>query len=272
MRSLFYVIFILVSFCGNAFSETLIHEKLYAALQLNKIALILHEEGIDDGVKTGAVYLGQDYDKKGFRAAIDKIYNLKNMENNLMLGLVKSLSLDTATHVLDFFRGDLGRKIATLETSARTAISDSAVERIAIDIAKAAKNENSERYNLLEKNVADMGFVEFNMKGAFSAQFAFLSELSKLDIVTITNDEIFAMLMENEAEMRTEIMDWLMGFSYMAYKPLSDEDLDVYIAFLNSSYGKELNNVLFGIFNMLSAKNSEGLANTIVAFYTSRDL
>ena len=189
-----------------------------------------------------------------------------------MLGLVKNLSLDTAIYVLDFFRSDLGRQISTLETSARTAISDSAVERIAIEIAKAAKNENSERYNLLEKNVAEMEFVEFNMTGAFSAQFAFLSELSKLDNVTITNDEILAMLMENEAEMRTEIMDWLMGFSYMAYKPLSDEDLDVYLAFLNSSYGKELNNVLFGIFNMLSVKTSEGLANAIVAFYTARDL
>ena len=72
--------------------------------------------------------------------------------------------------------------------------------------------------------------------------------------------------------MRAEIMDWLMGFSYMAYKPLSDVDLNIYLAFLNSSYGKELNSVLFDIFNKLSVKTSAGLANAIVYFHTSRDL
>ena len=272
MRNLFFFVVMCFSNCSTASSETLIHEKLYAALQLNKIITILHDEGIGDGLKTGVVYLGKDYDEKAFRAALDEVYSLESMESELKSGIAESLTLETATHVLDFFSSDLGRQIATLETSARTVISDAAVERIVIDVAKSAKIENPKRYNLLEKNIIEMGFVELNMTGAFSAQFAFLSELSKLENVTITHDEILAMLMQSEAEMREEIKNWLMGFSYLAYQPLSDDELGTYLGFLTSSSGKELNSVLFSIFNALALKTSEGLASVIISFYMAREL
>ncbi len=272
MRHLFFFVVMYFSNCSAASSETLIHEKLYAALQLNKIVTILHDEGIADGLKTGVVYLGKDYDEKAFRAALDGVYSLESMESELKSGIAESLTLETATHVLDFFNGDLGRQIATLETSARTVISDAAVERIVIDVAKSAKTENPKRYNLLEKNIIEMGFVELNMTGAFSAQFAFLSELSKLENVTITHDEILAMLRQSEAEMREEIKDWLMGFSYLAYQPLSDDELGTYLGFLTSSSGKELNSILFNTFNALALQTSQELASVIISFYMAREL
>ena len=45
-----------------AFGQSVAHKELYDALHLEKIADILRREGIEDGLKTGEVYLGQSYD------------------------------------------------------------------------------------------------------------------------------------------------------------------------------------------------------------------
>jgi len=111
-----------------------------------------------------------------------------------------------------------------------------------------------------------------NMTGAFSAQYAFLSELAELEEMRLTHDDILALLLESEGEMRQEILDWLMGFSYMAYKPLNDDDLTTYLGFLRSSDGKVLNAALFDIFNELSVQTSSALARAIVSFRKARDL
>lgn len=266
--------FLLCWFClaSMAFGQSVAHKELYDALHLEKIADILRREGVEDGLKTGEVYLGQSYDVTSFEKAVQSIYSADAMEAFLLDGLVDALPDQTAKDLSGFFAQGLGAEVALLETSARSAISYEEVEISAIGAAKEAEKGDRERYLMLRENLTELELVEMNMTGAFSAQYAFLSELAELEEMRLTHDDILALLLESEGEMRQEILDWLMGFSYMAYKPLNDDDLTTYLGFLRSSDGKVLNAALFDIFNDLSVQTSTALARAIVSFRKARDL
>ena len=266
------ILFVWCSLANASFGQTDVHDRLYDALHLQKIMKILHDEGVEDALESGRKYLGTDYDAASFEKAVNKIYSLEMMDNFMRNGLVESLPEPKAEVALRFFSKGLGAQAALLETSARSAISYQEVEFAAIQLAKEAESGNTIRYSMLEKNIKDLELVELNMTGAFSAQYAFLSNLSALDEMPLNNDDIVALLLESEDEMRQDIVDWLMGFTHMAYTPLSDEDLKTYLNFLSSADGKILNKTLFYIFNDLSVQTSGDLADVIVSFKGAREL
>ena len=244
MRVIWKIVIFWCSFATACFGQADVYDRLYDALHLEKIVKILHDEGVEDALESGKNYLG----------------------------LVEALPKAKAEAALRFFSKGLGAQAALLETSARSAISYEEVKVSAIQLAKELKSANTVRYLMLEKNIKDLELVELNMTGAFSAQYAFLSNLSALADMPLTKGDIVALLLESEDEMRQEIVDWLMGFMHMAYTPLSDEELKTYLSFLSSSDGKVLNKTLFYIFNDLAVKTSGDLADLIVLFRRAREL
>ena len=272
MRVIWKIVFFWCSFATACFGQADVYDRLYDALHLEKIVKILHDEGVEDALESGKNYLGLDYDAASFEKAVNKIYRLEMMDNFMRNGLVEALPKAKAEAALRFFSKGLGAQAALLETSARSAISYEEVKVSAIQLAKELKSANTVRYLMLEKNIKDLELVELNMTGAFSAQYAFLSNLSALADMPLTKGDIVALLLESEDEMRQEIVDWLMGFMHMAYTPLSDEELKTYLSFLSSSDGKVLNKTLFYIFNDLAVKTSGDLADLIVLFRRAREL
>ena len=117
-----------------------------------------------------------------------------------------------------------------------------------------------------------MELVEQNLKGAFASQYGFLTELSKATDINLSQDQILSLLSGSEEDLRKEVTDWLMGYSYMAYQPLSDDDLQLYLDFLATTSGKALNGALFNVFNALSVKTSSALGELIALLREARDL
>ena len=272
MRVILRIVFFFFSMATASFGQTDVHERLYNALHLQKIIKILHDESVEDALESGKNYLGTNYDAASFEKAVNKIFSFEMMDNFTRSGLIKALPEPKAEAALRFFSKGLGAQAALLETSARSAIAHEEVEAAAIQMAKEAKSGNTVRYLMLKKNIEDMELVELNMSGAFSSQYAFLSNLSVLNEMPLNNDDIVAMLLESEDEMRQDIVDWLMAFTHMAYTPLSDEELKIYLSFLSSADGKDLNKTLFYIFNNLSVQTSGDLADVIVSFRRAREL
>ncbi len=272
MRFIVRIVFFWFSLVSASVGQTDVHDSLYDALHLQRIIKILHDEGIKDAFESGRLYLGQDYDAVSFEKALNKIYSIEMMDDFMRNGLVEMLPKEKAEVALRFFSQGLGAQAALLETSARSAISNDEVEAAAVQMAKDAKSGNTARYSMLERNIKDLELVELNMTGAFSAQYAFFTNLSALDDMPLSNDDIVALLLESEEEMRQDIVDWLMGFTHMAYRPLSDDELKTYLNFLSSDVGKILNKTLFYIYNELSIQTSGDLAGVIVSFRKARKL
>ena len=261
--------------CGVAFAaraQTEVYNQLYEALHLNDIVDIIRAEGIEEANTTAGIYLKSRGQTGTFSADIDNLYDFTNLSTLILDGISSRLTEKDAEVALVFYSGVLGKNIAELEASARLAISDKAVEFMAIETAKSASSKDSKRIEMLKKNMEELELVEHNMKGAFASQYGFLTTLSRAGDIKLSQDQILSMLSGSEEDLRKDVSDWIMGYSYMAYKTLIDDELELYFDFLMSPSGKALNSVLFAVFNDLSVQTASALGELIALSREARDL
>ena len=269
------LIFCVCLWCGVAFAaraQTEVYNQLYEALHLNDIVDIIRAEGIEEAKTTAGIYLKSLGQTGTFSTDIDNLYDTTNLSTLILDGISSRLTEKDAEVALVFYSGVLGKNIAELEASARLAISDKAVEVMAIETAKSASSKDSKRIEMLKKNMEELELVEHNMKGAFASQYGFLTRLSKAGDIKLSQDQILSMLSGSEEDLRKDVSDWIMGYSYMAYQPLIDDELELYFDFLMSSSGKALNSVLFAVFNDLSVQTASALGELIALSREARDL
>ena len=88
----------------------------------------------------------------------------------------------------------------------------------------------------------------------------------------ISQDQIIELIAADEDSLRAEIDQWVLGFVFMAYRPLSDTELSDYLAFQMSSTGKALNQALFESFNAVSIHNAGQLGKLLATALQARDL
>lgn len=269
MRAFTFIVLIVLFAVRTAVADTF--GQLYTALNLQEIVLIMRQEGLEEAEATKEIYL-KNIRKDSFNSAIDALYSEAFMETQLRSGLKTALSEDDAEIALAFYQTQLGALASKLETSARAAISNDAVEEMAVSVANDALQAGNKRAKLLKNAVTDMELTEYNLSGAFSARFAFLSGLAEAEELGITQDQIINLIAQDREALRDEIDQWVLGFVFMTYRPLSDEELSQYLAFLLSTPGKALNRALFEAFNELSTQNAGQLGKLLAAAIQAREL
>ena len=251
------------------YAET--HQDLYAALHMDEVVAVMRQEGLDEAGATAEVYL-KNSTRNNFEGAVDALYAEAAIRDQLLNGLRAALSEADAALALEFYRTPLGMLVGKLETTGRVAISNDAVEEMAISIAQDALQAKDERAELLQSATQEMGLTEYNLSGAFAARFAFLSGLSEADELGISQDQIMALIAADEDSLRAEIDQWVLGFVFMAYRPLSDAQLADYLAFQMSATGTALNQALFESFNAVAVHNAGQLGKLLATALQARDL
>ena len=263
---------LLCCFGFGAQAQISVYDELYEALNLNDIVKVIRDEGLEEATLTAEIYLKSQSQTVKFNSQIQNLYDITYLSNFLLEGISTAILEKDVQELLLFYKSPLGAQVARLEASARLAISDDAVESMAIEIAKSAKTKDKIRYKQLEKNMKEMKLVEQNIKGALESQYGFLMELSKATDINLSQDQILLLLSSSEEDLRKEVTAWIMGYSYLAYKPLNDEHLNSYLDFLATTSGKALNETLFNVFNELSFKTSSAIGKIIVLLREARDL
>ena len=93
------------------------------------------------------------------------------------------------------------------------------------------------------------------VRGAFmAAGGAFAQPMSESDMLA----EVWG----QESAIRQETADWLFPFLTLAYQPLTDADLDSYIAFSVSAAGKKANAAIFAAFDAMFVHVSQELGQS----------
>ncbi len=248
-----------------------IYQDLYAALHMDEVVAVMRQEGLDEAEATAEMYL-KNSARNNFDRAVDTLYSEASIEGQLLNGLRAALSEADAELALEFYRTPLGMLVGKLETTGRVAISNDAVEEMAISIVQQALQAKDERAELLQSATEEMGLTEYNLSGAFAARFAFLSGLAEADELGISQDQIIELIAADEDSLRAEIDQWVLGYIFMAYRPLSDTELSDYLAFQMSSIGTALNHALFESFNAVSVHNAGQLGKLLASAIQARDL
>ncbi len=245
-------------------------QELYDALRLDGIAEIIHQEGIEQIDVYAENYVGPRSAAQ-FAQQATQIFALEGIQSTLMDGL-ETLDPEHMAAALGYFTSAQGAMFAELETTARVAISDDAVEEQAKAMAAEARDSDPTRIALLKRSIEVLDMVEFNIQAAQESQYSFLIELAQAGAIDFSQGEILALIAEDQGELTEMVQEWLLAFTYMAYSPVSDDELQGYIDFQSSDAGQALNLALFDAFRIMDVSQSQKMGRLVAGFMAAQEL
>jgi Uncharacterized protein conserved in bacteria (DUF2059) len=212
----------------------------------------------------------------GWTAAISRIYDLGLLRAGFNHQLRAGLASDpaTMTEIADFFASDLGSRILVLEVEARRAFLDEASEDAARVAADKRRMGRDPRARQIDRLIETSDLLEMNVAGALSGNLAFLNGMNETGVngVILPQDEVMEQVWGQEAQIRDDTESWLHAYLGLAYAPLTDAELDTYIAFWESPAGQRLNAVLFTAFDQVFSSVSHQLGEAAGQAMLGRDI
>jgi hypothetical protein len=204
------------------------------------------------------------------------IYDPATMRSRFEAGLVEALAGSDAelAAIEAFFTSETGQTALRLEVEARRALLDPQVE----DAAKLAwedlRDGGEPRADQLSRFVEANDLIESNVMGAMNANLAFYRGLSESGALAteMTEDQMLSDVWAQESDVRAETTDWLYPFLALAYQPLSDDQVDAYIAFSESAAGNSLNGALFAAFDKVFSQISLDLGRAVASEMQGEDI
>lgn len=248
---------------------------LARALELPRLFRVLQAEGLDYGAELEAeLFPGSGGDR--WQAIVAAIHDPARMEAIATERLQAELSgaPELVGRMVAFFEADPGARIVALELAAREGYLDDAVK----DAAEAAHADmvarDDPRLALLDRLVVANDLIEQNVAGALNGNLAFYKGMVEGGAVdaTLPDAEMMADLWSQEPQIREETVGWLMPYLALAYRPLSDADLETYVAFSETPEGQLLNRALFAGFDAVFNTVSRDLGLAAAQFLQGQDI
>lgn len=248
---------------------------LAEALHIRDLVTILRDEGmsyaetLDEDLFPGRG--GADWVRQA-----EIVYDLDAMQDRFMAVFDAEMAKDpeALASALAFFGSDRGQRILTLEMEARRALLDKSVEDAARARMDAMRADGDPRVAVLDRFVTANDLIEANVQGALNANLAFYRGMVEVGGMGDAVDEgqMLSDVWSQEDDVREETRVWLYAYLAMAYDPLSDDELDAYIAFSESAQGQRLNAALFAAFDAVFVQVSRDLGRAAALQMMGQDI
>lgn len=247
---------------------------LVAALRVQDLLDVMRLEGLDYGKSLEEdLFPGQGGAR--WQAAVEHIYDAGRMQAGFEAVLLRELAQQPAliAPAQEFFSSERGKSILMLELEARRALLDPAVE----DAAKVAFADmaegNAPRFAQIKAFAAANDMIEANVIGALNANLSFYKGMAEGGALgEMTEPDMVAEVWGQEAQVRADTEEWLFPYLSLAYQPVSDPDLDAYIAFSQTPAGQHLNTALYAAFDALFLAISHDLGYAAARQITGQDI
>jgi len=225
-------------------------DTLFDALGMPQIIDVMREEGLSYG-ETLAVEMLPGGPSDEWNRAVSAIYDVEMMQRDVRRafgGAIEGADIDA---ILAFFTSAQGEQIVALEVSARRALLDEAIEEASRENAVIAMTDETPRYLLIRDFVTANDLIEANVVGSLNSSYAFYMGLIDGGAMPagVTPEIALQDVWAQEPQVRRDTIEWLYSFLLMAYQPLSDADLEAYVAFSQTQAGQDLTNALFEAFS-----------------------
>jgi len=246
---------------------------LVEALGLPDLLPVLRAEGLAyaDDLAAG-MFPGRDPAR--WTGMAGRIYRTDRMRAVMEQHLARGLSAADVDALVGFFTSDLGQRIVALEVSAREALLDEAVDEASREMLDRMRAEDDPRLEVLRRFIDANDLVERNVVGALNSNFAFYEGLDAGGAFggEMSEAQMLADVWNQEAEIRDETIDWAYSYLGMAYRPLSDAEIDAYVALSQTPAGQALNAALFDAFDALFVEISRDLGRAAAQFMAGEDI
>jgi Uncharacterized protein conserved in bacteria (DUF2059) len=201
----------------------------------------------------------------GWADAVDRIYDTPRLRAAFDQKLSSDLASDpqAVAEIVKFFGSELGSRVVSLEIEARRAILDEAAEEAARVAADKRRTNRDPRSRQIDRFIEASDLLEMNVAGSLSGSLAFMTGLNEAGVngVALPADELTRQVWEQETQIRDDTEIWLQAYLGLAYSPLTEAEMNSYIAFWESPAGQRLNAVLFAAFNQVFSGVSRDLGH-----------
>lgn len=248
-------------------------DQLLGALGMPDIIEIMREEGLSYG-RTLAEDMIPGGPTEQWGMAVSTIYDTEMMYEEVSGAFGEAVAGDDIDAMLDFFTSAPGEKIINLEVSARRAMLDEAVEEASKENAAIAMIDETPRYLLVQEFVEVNDLIEANVVGSLNSSYAFYTGLIDGGAMPagVTAETALQNVWSQEPDVRSDTTEWVYSFLLMAYQPLSDAELEAYIAFSRTEAGQDMSGALFSAFDGMFDDISRGLGLASSRFMVSQEL
>lgn len=244
-------------------------------LQIDSLIAVMSAEGRANGGDMAAdIFAGQGGD--AWQGVVDRVYDTAHLRRLFDTGLNRALAGDTATisAMTEFFGSDLGQRVLRLEVSARRALLEEATVEAASTAWEKLQSSDKPRAAQIERFVRANDLIDSNVVGSLNANFAFYRGLADGGAFDppMAEQDMLAEVWAQEADVRADTIDWLYPFLALAYQPLTNSELDRYIAFSESPGGGKANVAIFQAFDSMFVAISKELGRSAARLMAGQDI
>jgi Uncharacterized protein conserved in bacteria (DUF2059) len=221
-------------------------------MQIAAMAEVMRSEGLDYGTSLESDMFGGNAGT-GWQGAVSAIYDATKMTTGIESALARAFAEDEAAlaDAEAFFGSELGQRVLGLEVSARRAMLDDAAKDAAELAVTRMVEDRAPRMDLIRRFGEVNDLTEMNVAGAMTSNLAFYQGMQSEGAFDgeMTEEQMMSDVWAQEPQVRADSEKWLMSFLTLAYEPLSDADLEAYIAYSETPSGKRLNAAMFAAFD-----------------------
>ncbi|MEM6694959.1 MAG: DUF2059 domain-containing protein [Pseudomonadota bacterium] len=247
--------------------------QLFAAMGFPELLQIMRQEGVAYGDELAGELFPAPPGASWTRA-VDAIYGRERLEELIKAELQEALAGEDVAAMVAFFESPVGTRIIALELEARRAMLDPDIDTAARETWDAVKDEDTPRNSALRTFAEINSLVENNVVAALNSQFAFYAGLADGGAFdgAMSEQEILTDIWGQEEAIRESTIEWLFAYLTLAYQPLTDDELDAYIAFSETEAGQALNQALFAAFAEMFSNVNEALGAAAADAMQTREL
>lgn len=258
--------------------EQATQDRLWDALGVGEALEIMRQEG-----KTLAIDVADQYlagrASNGWTRDIDTIYDPSSMDQMMREGMFDDLEGAQTAPMLAFFEAELGRRIVSLEMSARRAFLDPDTESAArervrnLDEPDTGKSGLGQgRLDLIDEFIAANDLVDYNSSGSMNTNVAFLKGLAQAEVFEMSEQDILDRVWNESEAGRLDTKEWLRAYLATAYQPLTDAEIRAYINFSRTDAGQRLNRALFAGFGEMYSSQYYALGLAVAKQLGAQDI
>lgn len=248
---------------------------LTQTLKIDALIAVMRTEGLANGKDMAAdLFPGQG--GAAWDVVVSNVYDTSRLHQIFDLALTKALQTDPATQTAmrDFFGKPLGQRILALEIDARKTLLDDKATEAAAKLWGRALNAKTQRAAQINDFAEINDLIESNVMGALNGNLAFYQGMNAAEAFPqpMPEGDMLAEVWGQESDLRKDTVEWLYPFLMLAYQPLSDEELDQYIAFSRTPAGQKANRAMFVAFDAMFVQVSKELGQSAGRLMAGQDI
>jgi len=243
----YFILFIALPFQLTA--QEIDTDNLVELLRYDELAEIVRLEGIhvDSALPEEFEII---VDQRFWLSTLDRVYDQERIEAQLIKGFLANFNPRSYDPVLAFLASDDWVRIFDLLNQASLEMLDPVKEAAAIEVYWQNEDTQSPRLKQIAELLGSTYLIDQNVAGWMNGMIAFNYGMAAADPdYSSTEEDLMAILMEDEDLARQEIGEWLMAYYMLALSPVSDVGVDRQIAFWTSRAGSDLSNAMMSAYD-----------------------